>query len=508
MSTEPPAKRPKKGDEGIQSWLVPAAVPKLFKPNIGPDDVLQWGDSPSSAVRIQSMQYDDERQSFTVEWDVPDEGPLVEMKNTGNVPAMAATERNPKTSVYDGDIFCSHGLIMSQHIVKKEGPNTGRSFVSCPLSRFDMCREAGTAWIEDPCGAFYFTDDPAFADWLGEQKKGRCEPVCPAVLSHQHLIPIEAMEQPVFGPETSSVAEFVNELMEIDTDVRKYLEAVTGASNYDEFLRVFARRICAIPCDDDVRARLWHGEQRTDTWHQARHIRLSASSVGQLLGCSRFVTPANFMRQLLWRPAQCKGAFRPPPLLYGTKYEWVAERFYNKLLSGSDRGGEVRECGMWIDRVRPWLSASPDGLVMTGSKGPPSLSLLEIKQPYSKRDRPLGGAFYPVNRITKLPCPPEYLHQMVIQQLTCGLNHVDFCVFTPSGMQVTRVPRNEEMVRSTEARLRRLYINLIAPAVFLQTHGLLDAGHLQIRPSSKTGDVDLDGGVLHLLNMATAYDAP
>lgn len=326
----------------------------------------------------------------------------------------------------------------------------------------------------------------------------------PVVLSHQHLVPIEKIQEPLLGPETSYVASFVGELMAIDPDVRQYLETVTGSQNYDQFLSVFARRICAIPFDSDTRALLWHGEQRTAAWHEARHIRLSASSVGQLLGCSRFVTPANFMRQLLWRPAQGRGAFRPPPLSYGTNYEWVAERFYNALLSGSDRGGEVRECGMWIDRCRPWLSASPDGLVMTGSKGPPSLSLLEIKQPYSKRDRPLGGAFYPVNRISKLPCPPEYLHQMVIQQLTCGLSHVDFCVFTPSGMQVTRVPRDEHVVRSTEARLRRLYINLIAPAVFLQSHGLLNPGHLQVMPSRKSedGDADRDGGVLRLLQMA------
>jgi hypothetical protein len=486
-SDEPTAKRQKTADdEGIRSWLVPAIVPKLFKPAVEPGDVLQWG---TESVQIRSMHYDDDKQSFTVEWDVPATGPLAEMKDIANV--------HPDTAPvvgFEGDILCAHGLIMARHVVKKDGPNKGRSFVSCPLNRFGMCRNPGVKWIEDPCGAFYFTDDPAFSAWLAD--KNTMAPVSPSVLSTHPLIP---SEPPSFGPETSYVAEFVTDLMQIDGKVRTYLEAVTQktAAEYDLFLSVFARRVCAIPFDDEIRARLWHGEQRTDAWHQARHIRLSASSVGQLFGCSRFVTPANFMRQLLWRPIQGGDTFRPPPLHYGTKYEWVAERFYNALLSGHPDGGEVRECGMWIDRARPWLSASPDGLVLTGSKGPPSLSLLEIKQPYSKRERPLGGAFYPVDPISKLPCPPEYLHQMVIQQLTCGLNHVDFCVFTPSGMQVTRVPREEDRVRSTEVRLRKLYINLVAPAVFLQTCGLLDPGHLQIRSETHS-----DPGVLRLLSMA------
>ena len=94
----------------------------------------------------------------------------------------------------------------------------------------------------------------------------------PVVLSHQHLVPIEKIQVPLLGPETSHVASFVEELMEIDPDVRQYLETVTGSQNYDQFLSVFARRICAIPFDSDTRALLWHGEQRTAAWHETRHI--------------------------------------------------------------------------------------------------------------------------------------------------------------------------------------------------------------------------------------------
>ena len=61
-----PASKRQKVDEGIQSWLVPAVVPKLFKPKIEIADAFQWGECPETTVNIQSMQYDDEHQSFTV----------------------------------------------------------------------------------------------------------------------------------------------------------------------------------------------------------------------------------------------------------------------------------------------------------------------------------------------------------------------------------------------------------------------------------------------------------
>lgn len=44
----------------------------------------------------------------------------------------------------------------------------------------------------------------------------------------------------------------------------------------------------------------------------------------------------------------------------------------------------VRGCGLFIDAQRPWLAASPDGIVTDGVNGE---WLLEVKCPYKHRDK-------------------------------------------------------------------------------------------------------------------------
>lgn len=53
-------------------------------------------------------------------------------------------------------------------------------------------------------------------------------------------------------------------------------------------------------------------------------------------------------------------------------------------------GHEVRveDCGLFVDAQRPWLAASPDGLVTDG----PDRWLLEVKCPFKHRSRRVGDA--------------------------------------------------------------------------------------------------------------------
>lgn len=51
----------------------------------------------------------------------------------------------------------------------------------------------------------------------------------------------------------------------------------------------------------------------------------------------------------------------------------------------------VQECGLFIDAKRPWLAASPDGIV-TDKRTGQRLLCLEVKCPYKHRQRTVEEA--------------------------------------------------------------------------------------------------------------------
>lgn len=51
----------------------------------------------------------------------------------------------------------------------------------------------------------------------------------------------------------------------------------------------------------------------------------------------------------------------------------------------------VQECGLFIDPQRPWLAASPDGIVRDEQTGQ-RLLCLEVKCPYKHRNRRVEDA--------------------------------------------------------------------------------------------------------------------
>lgn len=55
------------------------------------------------------------------------------------------------------------------------------------------------------------------------------------------------------------------------------------------------------------------------------------------------------------------------------------------------RSVSVQDCGLFIDALRPWLAASPDGIV-TDSRTGQWLLCLEVKCPYKHRHRSVEDA--------------------------------------------------------------------------------------------------------------------
>lgn len=113
-------------------------------------------------------------------------------------------------------------------------------------------------------------------------------------------------------------------------------------------------------------------EQRSEEWFKARKGRITASSVGAILGLSPFMAPDDVMRRMVREyhgaPSEFNGNVATQ---WGTLNEAGALAEFEMTTAT-----KVETCGFF--EYEDWAGASPDGLI--GEDG-----LIEIKCPYSMR---------------------------------------------------------------------------------------------------------------------------
>jgi hypothetical protein len=155
--------------------------------------------------------------------------------------------------------------------------------------------------------------------------------------------------------------------------------------------------------------------QHSADWYAQRTHRLTASEFAQVLDGRR----GALLRSKLsvTDMTQSYGAMKPIALaqpdgemsatLWGHRFESVTRAIYEQELAGP---GTVNDTlGRFQHQTVPWLSASPDGVVVSGSRAG---RLVEIKSPKTRQP----GEFV----------PSDYYAQMQIQMEVCDSEAVDF----------------------------------------------------------------------------------
>lgn len=153
--------------------------------------------------------------------------------------------------------------------------------------------------------------------------------------------------------------------------------------------------------------------QHSADWYNQRRNRLTASEFSQILDGRR----GALLRQKISNDkgdrvgAAPVGISQPDGEMnattWGHRFEPITRRIYELEIAGLDTVNDT--LGRFTHNVIPWLSASPDGLVV---KGPLTGRLVEIKSPKTRQP----GVFV----------PHEYYVQMQIQMEVCDLDAVDF----------------------------------------------------------------------------------
>jgi putative phage-type endonuclease len=154
-----------------------------------------------------------------------------------------------------------------------------------------------------------------------------------------------------------------------------------------KYLREQVQRLMQIP----------QPEQRTPEWYRMRESMVTASDFGSIFGDCAYKDRESV---LLNKVEPNQKFFKSPAMMFGTKYEEVANMIYQKR-----NGVKVIEFGCIRHHTFSFFGASPDGITPDGV-------MLEIKCPTSRV-------------ITGEP-PKYYYHQMQGQLEVAELDRCDF----------------------------------------------------------------------------------
>ena len=126
----------------------------------------------------------------------------------------------------------------------------------------------------------------------------------------------------------------------------------------------------AVNLEDQGRIELATKQQsQSSLWNDLRAGRITASKAGY---CYR-MTPELITPAKLWRSVPLNSA-----MAHGREFEPLGIEALSKLCNLN-----IQDSGFWIDTERPWLGATPDGLIYNDENA--LEAVVEIKCPYSAK---------------------------------------------------------------------------------------------------------------------------
>ncbi|XP_013884212.1 uncharacterized protein LOC106532638 [Austrofundulus limnaeus] len=231
---------------------------------------------------------------------------------------------------------------------------------------------------------------------------------------------------------------------------------------------------------------LTRGQRTNPDWFTWRKNRITASVAHRIAHC-RFVNgksktpPPSYLAAVTGDGPRVQTR----AMSWGVQMESEAVRRYQTLkMAALDRPVSVQDCGLFIDARRPWLAASPDGIV-TDSRTGQWLLCLEVKCPYKHRNRRVEDACredptfclqlqdkdeqnHREPPVYHLKTSHSYFTQVQCQLAVTGLRWADFVVFTLQEVAVVPVTFDPELWDETVSKLEVFYKDAILPHVETQ----------------------------------------
>ncbi|XP_038549228.1 uncharacterized protein LOC119882927 [Micropterus salmoides] len=226
---------------------------------------------------------------------------------------------------------------------------------------------------------------------------------------------------------------------------------------------------------------LTRGQSTNQDWFMWRKNRITASVAHRIAHC-RFVNgksktpPTSYLAAVTGEGR----SIQTRAMSWGVQMEAEVVRRYQRLKSAAlGRSVSVQDCGLFIDAQRPWLAASPDGIV-TDSRTGQRLLCLEVKCPYKHRHKRVEDACVedPAfcleiqdqngqqpggSPVYRLKTSHSYFTQIQCQLAVTGLRQADLAVFTLKETAVVPVTFDPDLWQVTVSKLEVFYRDGVLP---------------------------------------------
>ena len=185
-------------------------------------------------------------------------------------------------------------------------------------------------------------------------------------------------------------------------------------------------------------------QSASQEWYAVRSKRITGSKSSKIL--SQKKRSISLLRECLYPKPLLEPL--PKPIAWGRNSEPVAVNSYVLYMKEVlKKNVTVRPSGFIIHPDSGWLGASPDGII-TDPACQHSTGLLEVKCPYSKRDKSPQEACSDSNFFCELIDSKVilkknhgYYHQVQLQLYVAAdfCSWCDFCVYTQKGISIQRI---------------------------------------------------------------------
>lgn len=230
------------------------------------------------------------------------------------------------------------------------------------------------------------------------------------------------------------------------------------------------------------------------TWHDMRLGRITASVAGEVLHHTKNKPPSSLIKKIC---VPQEKSLQVPAIDWGRKHEEDALYLYsfihhqgNSNLTTTPKGniyiaagaksnhtnGSVSKCGLLIDDKRPFLGATPDGIVDCSCCG---RGVIEIKCPYKYRDSGLQSAItdssFSLCKDYSLNCQHKYYAQVQLQMHVYDVQYADFMIWTTTDCVISRVNRDGVFICEMLQKLESFWQECILPELLTRRLELKEA---------------------------------
>ena len=208
----------------------------------------------------------------------------------------------------------------------------------------------------------------------------------------------------------------------------------------------------------------------SEQWALERRRRITASRVGSIV---KTRTTTKKSKKVLYSTFRGNAATR-----HGSakETETIEQYITYQKMSGHFELS-VCKCGLIVSTSNPWLAASPDGFVEDPSNTQHPHGILEVKNPFSVRDKTLdeactssGFCLERKDNMLKLKVRHDYYFQIQCQLYCTDRNWCDFVVRTNKDIHIERVQRKNQWWEQHLEKARTIFFSTLLAELACPRH--------------------------------------